>query len=157
MISRPRRSIVLAAAALILLIAVIGIGRGIGSFLSPWPDPNSFAGDPRLAACRTVLSNVDHVFEMSHARWFPRYFPGWSEGAPELEVDEPALVVLESPQPGIKGTTPHILESGAPVSPQRTASPMFRMCIAVGPPDGAIVHQYGPTWFEKIVPVLPGT
>jgi hypothetical protein len=28
------------------------------------------------------------------------------------------------------------------------------MCIAVGPSDGATVHLYGPTWFDRIVPIL---
>ena len=154
--ARSRGSIVLAAGALVVLVAVVGTWRGLSGLLSPWPDPNTFAGDARLAACRGVLNNVDRVFEMTHARWFPRYFPGWSDGAPELEVDDPALVVLESPQPGRRYTVPKILESGATEGPESTPTPTFRMCIAVGPPGDAIVHQYGPTWFEKIVPVVPG-
>ena len=119
------------------------------------PDPAAFDGDPRLAACRTQLIDVDRVFEMTHAQWFPLYFPGWWKGAPELEVDDPALVVLESPrQRGFAGAPAAQPTDGGSAGPVPTQSPSFQMCIAVGPPGNAQIHQYGPTWFDRIVPVL---
>jgi hypothetical protein len=141
----------------VLLVGVVAIWRGVSALLSPWPDPATFASDARLAACRSVLADVDHVFEMTHARWFPRYFPGWSEGAPELEIDDPALVVLERPQQWMVFNQAPLFGPDTGAGPRPTNPPLYRMCIAVGPPDNALVHLYGPTWFAEIVPVLPGS
>lgn len=152
---RPPRSALVAAAIVVGLVAAVTIGPWVAGLLSPWPDPASYAGDARLAACRDAVPDVDHVFEMRHARWFPRYFPGWYDGAPELEVDDPALVVLSKPVdyphmgiPQLGGPTED------PTAPSPTPELLYMMCIAVGPPDGAIVHLYGPTRFETIVPVV---
>ena len=156
----PRRwSVPAAVAAVALLIgaATFLVGRlavpGVAGPLPP--DPAAFDGDPRLAACRTQLIDVDRAFEMTHAEWVPLYFPGWWKGAPELEVDDPALVVLESQrQWGVAGAPAAEPTGGGSPGPIPTQSPSFRMCIAVGPPDNFVMHQYGPTWFDLIVPVL---
>jgi hypothetical protein len=112
--------------------------------------PSGFAGDPRLAACSADVADVDRVFEMVQSRYFPLYFPGWWQGAPELEVDDPALVVI-----GREQVWPI---TGAAPGPGQTADPNaglgYQMCIAVGTPASFIVHNYGVTHFDRIVPVL---
>lgn len=150
-----RRSILAAAASIALLLGVAGLVIGrvplIGGVARPAPpDPAAFAGDPRLALCASGMTDVAQVFEMTHARWFPLYFPGWWGGAEELEVDDPALVVISGQRPGQRYVPQ---PSGLPEN-LSTPNPVIEMCIAVGPPDGAIVHRYGQTWFDRIVPVL---
>lgn len=145
-----RRSILAAAASIALLLGVAGLVIGrvplVGDVGRPVaPDPAAFAGDPRLAVCARNLIDVDRAFEMTHARWFPLYFPGWGKGAPELEVDDPALVVIETPR--------EVMGAFAPGS-SPTQSKYYQVCIAVGPPGASITHLYGPTSFERIVPVL---
>jgi hypothetical protein len=112
--------------------------------------PSGYAGDPRLAACSTDVADVDRVFEMVQGRFFPLYFPGWWQGAPELEVDDPALVVI-----GREQVWPI---TGAAPGPGQTVDPNaglgYQMCIAVGTPASFIVHNYGVTHFDRIVPVL---
>ncbi|HLQ48117.1 MAG TPA: hypothetical protein VK233_04035 [Candidatus Dormibacteraeota bacterium] len=114
------------------------------------PGPSEFARDPRLAACSTDVADVDRVFEMVKSRYFPLYFPGWWQGAPELEVDDPALVVIGREQRWV------ILP--APPPPGQTLDPNagvgYQMCIAVGTQATFIVHNYGVTRFDRIVPVL---
>jgi hypothetical protein len=112
--------------------------------------PTAYAGDPRLAACSTDVTDVDRVFEMVQSRYFPLYFPGWWQGAPELEVDDPALVVI--------GREQRWPITGAAPGPGETVDPSaglgYQMCIAVGTPASFIVHNYGVTHFDRIVPVL---
>ena len=112
--------------------------------------PAAFAGDPRLAACSTDVADVDRVFEMVKSRYFPLYFPGWWQGAPELEADDPELVVI-----GREQVWPI---TGAAPGPGQTVDPNaglgYQMCIAVGTPASFIVHNYGVTHFDRIVPVL---
>lgn len=154
--ARPRlRRPALAAAASIAVLLGVGalvIGRvPLPGISAEPPDPAAYAGDPRLDDCRSQLGDVDRVFEMTHARWFPLHFPGWWKGAPELEVDDPALVVLERPRPGVRRLPGQSADGSAPVA---TPTPVFGMCIAVGRPGSATIHTYGQTWFERIVPVL---
>jgi hypothetical protein len=152
-----RRSWIAAAAAIVVLIGAGALvaGRlslpGIGG---PGPtDPTRFADDPRLAACESDLGGpAVQAFEMTHAMWFPLHFPGWTLGAPELEVDDPALVVIGAEQPG-HVTLGNPRASGDP-EPNASPTPTFHMCIAVGPPGAAVIHDYGVTWFDRIVPVL---
>jgi hypothetical protein len=151
-----RRSLLAAAAAVGVLVlgGALVLGRvslpSVGT-ASPGVGPAAFAGDPRLAACEATTGPAAQVFEMTHAEWFPLYFPGWWKGAPELEVPDPALVVIGPPYQGaLLGAPPR---SGDP-SPAPTRPPSFLMCIAVGPPEAAALHQYGPTWFDRIVPIL---
>jgi hypothetical protein len=112
--------------------------------------PSAHAADPRLAACSTDVADVDRVFEMVQSRYFPLYFTGWWQGAPELEVDDPALVVIGREQ--IWPIT------GAAPGPGQTIDPNaglgYQMCIAVGTPASFLVHDYGVTHFDRIVPVL---
>jgi len=150
-----RRTILAAAASIALLLGVAGlvIGRvpliGDVGRAQP-PDPAAFAGDPRLADCATGMTDVAQAFEMTHARWFPLHFPGWWGGAEELEVDDPALVVISGERPGQRYVPQ---PSGLPKD-LSTPHPVIDLCIAVGPPGDAIVRRYGPTWFERIVSVL---
>ena len=147
----------LAAAAVIVALglAVFAVVPRNGSVTSEAtgpvpPDPAAFAGDPRLARCAQELLDVDKVFEMTKASYFPLYFPGWWQGAPELDVGDPALVVIEHERQW--GTT------GGALMPGQTRDPnpalYYQMCIAVGTPDSFLVHKYGPTHFDRIVPVL---
>ena len=112
--------------------------------------PGAFVGDPRLAACSTDVADVDRVFEIVQSRYFPLYFPGWWQGAPELEVDDPALVVI-----GREQRWPIM---GAAPGPGQTVDPNaglgYQMCIAVGTPASFIIHNYGVTHFDRIVSVL---
>jgi hypothetical protein len=154
--SGGRRSLLAAAAAVGVLVlgGALVVGRlslpGVGT-ASPGVGPAAFAADPRLVACEATTGPAAQVFEMTHAEWFPLYFPGWWKGAPELEVADPALVVIGPPfTGGILGGVP----GSDPSSPAPTRPPSFLMCIAVGPPEAAVLHQYGPTWFDRIVPVL---
>lgn len=149
------RSILAAVASIALLLGVAGLVIGRVPLIgdagrATAPDPAVFAGDPRLADCASGMTNVAQVFEMTHARWFPLHFPGWWAGAEELEVDDPALVVISGQRPGQRSVP---RPSGLPED-FSTPHPAIEMCIAVGPPEGAIVHRYGPTWFDRIVPVL---
>jgi hypothetical protein len=156
--SGGRRSWLAAAAAVAIL--VLGGGLALGRLALPGIGSGddrvgraAFASDPRLAGCEAQIgATAAQVFEMTHAEWFPLYFPGWYRGAPELLVDDPALVVigptfdgpfLGGPPP--PGTTP---------DPAATPRHAFQMCIAIGPAGDAALHAYGPTWFDRIVPVL---
>jgi hypothetical protein len=107
------------------------------------PDPAIFASDPRFAACWIPLDRAWLAFEMRHASDVSRYFPGWSEGIPELEVDDPALVVLSRGEmfvmPGMGSDRPLVYE----------------LCIAVGPPGSALVHHYS-TRFDALRTTLNG-
>jgi hypothetical protein len=142
-----------------IVVAVVGIGLVAASALGfskrlpvgfpfgPRPgDPSLVASDPRLSRCGVPSDRVWLAFTMGQARDFSRHFPGWSAGAPELEVDDPALVVMSQGE--------DISTTGfAPSSPR----PLFyEMCIAVGPPSDAIVHQYGWTRFDAVRPSLNG-
>jgi hypothetical protein len=155
---RRRQPSNLATAAAVIVavgLAVLALVPRSGSVSSQVngavpPDPAAFAGDPRLARCTQELLDVDKVFEMTKASYFPLYFPGWWQGASELEVDDPALVVIEHEREW--ATT-----GGAPM-PGQTRDPKpalnYQMCIAVGTPDSFLVHKYGPTHFDRIVPIL---
>jgi hypothetical protein len=164
----PRRSRrpanLLAAAAVIVSLGLgaVALAPRFGSVAAPAasdagvPDatgsiPIAFAGDPRLAACSPqFVAEPVTVFEMAHAQWFPLHFPGWWKGAPELELDDPALVVI--------GREQHWPRVAGPPPPGQTYPPDSdlgsEMCIAVGPASGFIVHGYGVTHFDRIVPVL---
>jgi hypothetical protein len=150
-----RGSLLAAAAAVGLLVigGVLAVGQLSPSRVASEPGRlgrAAFVDDPRLAACEATTGPAAQVFEMTYAEWFPLYFPGWWKGAPELEVTDPALVVIGHEMVGgFLGRPP--LDSG---SPEPTRPPAFQMCIAVGPPDAATTYQYGPTWFDRIVPVL---
>jgi hypothetical protein len=150
------RSRLTAAAAVAIL--VIGGGLALGRIPLPnlgqsgiGPGPAVIGGDRRLTECEAQIgSPAAQAFVMTHAAWFPLYFPGWSRGAPELEVDDPALVVIGPEMPG-RNFVPRANDDPTPAT---TPSPTFRMCIAVGTPDDATLHDYGYTWFDRIVPVL---
>ncbi len=80
------------------------------------------------------------VFAMAEARDFTEHFPGWSEGADELLVSDPALVMISNGyQTGFGG-----------------GQLAYDMCIATGPPADARVHHYGPTRFDAVIPDLGG-
>ena len=80
----------------------------------------------------------------------PALLPRLVEGAPELEVDDPALVVV-----GREQRWPIL---GAPPQPGQTVDPDaglgYQMCIAVGTTGSFATHDYGVTRFDRIVPFL---
>jgi hypothetical protein len=113
-----------------------------GCSLAPRPgDPNRLVKeDPRVLGCGIPIGEMWMAFPMARARDFTSHFPGWSEGAQELEVDDPALVIIGPGQP-----------SGFP-----NEGSLYEMCIAIGPPIDAIVHHYGYTRFDGVRPDLGG-
>lgn len=96
--------------------------------------------DPRAVACGIPRSEMWMAFSMARARDFQLHFPGWSEGVQELEVDDPALVIIG---PGV-----HRGFGGDELS--------YDMCIAVGPPSEAILHRYAGIRFDAVRPELGG-
>lgn len=158
--SRRQPSNLVAAAAVIIALGLAAfalvprngsVSSQVNGPVSPTPSGQAaFAGDPRLAACSSDVAEVDRVFEMVKSRYFPLYFPGWWQGAPELEVDDPALVVI-----GREQVWPI---TGAAPGPGQTFDPNaglgYQMCIAVGTPASFIAHNYGVTRFNRLVPVL---
>ena len=80
------------------------------------------------------------VFAMAKAQDFSEHFPGWTEGAEELQVPDPALVLIGNGHPSGFG--------GDQLG--------YNMCIAIGPPSDARIHHYGPTRFDAVRPDLGG-
>ena len=131
--TRPRRGWLTAAAAVTVTVIALGVGfvwlpqpqtHGPGPLP---PDPAAFAGDPRLAACFGGTGQVQYAFEMTHARDYRRYLPNMGL-APELDVDDPAFVVVfgagVSPNVGVLGAP------GASTGPQTAPPPSPRyVCI----------------------------
>ncbi len=94
---RAHRWLPAAAVGAIALIGLAGIialrpSTGLGGPPLP-PDPAAFAGDPRMTACYAGAGEVEAAFEMRHARDYQRHLPGMLR-SPELEVDDPAFVVI---------------------------------------------------------------
>lgn len=94
------------------------------------PDPAAFVGDPRLAACLGTAGPVEFVFVMPHARDYQRHFPAMLL-APELDVDDPAFVVVfASGAQLLIGGGPHPSSSGGTAT---SPNPNERsVCILVG-------------------------
>jgi hypothetical protein len=148
-----RRPLAVAAIAVALGLGALVLAPRLGSVANQPegpkpPDPAAFAGDARLERCAAELVAVELAFEMTKASYFPLHFPGWWKGAPELEVDDPALVVIE-PEHDVAGFGGPAGESLDP-----DADRGYVVCIAVGTPEGFVVHRYGPTRFDRIVPAL---
>jgi len=141
---RPRRFRPLLAVA-IVAVAVVGAWTLVPRFgqvggepaASPVPpDPAAFAGDPRLARCGVPPATASHAFEMAHARDYRRHLPA-TLLAPELDVDDPAFVVVfDGPHPG--GVLGGV---GASTSNQPGN---HDMCVLVGhDPATATLNIYG--------------
>lgn len=96
------------AAGVVALFAVLAVAwprfGGIGGEASPTPapatqgtglpgGPEAFADDPRLGQCFGAPPDIEFVFEMVHARDYQRYLPKMGR-SPELEIDDPAFVVV---------------------------------------------------------------
>jgi hypothetical protein len=126
------------AAAAILWAAVAGWVAGCSLIALPGDPARLPPDDPRVAACGIPTSDMWMAFPMAEARDFTKHFPGWSEGADELLVPDPALVIIG---PGHAG---------------RGGELAYDMCIAVGPPTDALIHRYGPTRFDFVLPDLNG-
>lgn len=74
-------------------IAMIGIAV-LFTVGAGWSLASSTKGtDPRLGACAGPQGNVRVAFELAHARDLWDHIPGFLK-APELEVDDPAHVVV---------------------------------------------------------------
>jgi hypothetical protein len=123
----------------IVLLLVAAIGSSCSAVPRPG-DPAIYATDQRMVDCGIAPSDAWMAFGMARARDFTLHFPGWSEGAEELEVDTPALVVIRNGDLSPRGGDEHFYE----------------MCIAVGLPGDAVLHRYGGTRFDAIRPVLGG-
>jgi hypothetical protein len=157
-----RRPALLAAAA---AVAILVIGGALAvARLSGTPAPTgphvgaaAFAGDPRLAACGSGMPGVGQVFEMAHARDYRQYLPAWTAAIPELDVDDPALVVIGTPYAigVIGGPQP------APSVRLPTVGPghplVVDVCIATGSGSDAILHRYVRRSTEPVVPVPSNT
>lgn len=124
-----------------LLLSVFAVALTACSLLPRLGDPARLpADDPRVAACGIPTAEMWMAFPMTEAREFPEHFPEWTEGADELLVAEPALVMISNGYP----------------APRAGGELLYDMCIAVGPPSEALIHRYGPTRFEAVRPVLGG-
>ncbi len=95
------------------------------------PDPSAFRDDPRFTACADQ-GRAASAFEVAHARDVRRYLPGFTGRDPQLDTDQPALVVIMGadyaapPYPGPSG-------GGPPPS----SGPTDRyVCVVVGPRAG---------------------
>ena len=123
-----------------LVFLVVALGIAACSFAPRPGDPSRLvADDPRVKDCGIPIGEMWMAFAMEHASDFTKHFPGWSEGAQELEVPDPALVIIGPPLPAKAG-------EGA----------VYEVCIAVGAPSDAIVHRYGYTRFDGVRPELGG-
>jgi hypothetical protein len=125
---------------LLALVATVVLGLGLAAVTAPRvgeigarpepPDPAAFAGDPRMATCRVDLSPALYAFELERARDYTLHLPAAGR-APELEVDEPAFVVVyagEQPFGSGGGFRP----TGSP-APDRTNQPGHHdLCVLVG-------------------------
>ncbi len=141
---RPRRFRPLLAVA-VVAVAVVGAWTLVPRFgqvggepaASPVPpDPAAFAGDPRLSRCGVPLATPLYAFELAHAGDYHRHLPAMLL-APELDVDDPAFVVVfDGPQPfGL---------SGGPGPPSSNEPGNHDVCILVGhDPATATLNIYG--------------
>lgn len=135
---RRRQPSQLAAAAAVILalgLAAFALAPRTGSISSPAigpvpPDPAAFAGDPRLARCGASVDTAADAFEMAHARLYRMYLPAMLL-SPELDVDEPAFVVVYA------GMHPFAI-GGAPApdgqarQPRSLAPGHHDVCVLVG-------------------------
>jgi hypothetical protein len=126
-------------AAGISLLAVVLAASGCTLLPRPGDPARIPADDPRVAACGMSRSDLWMVFSMAEARDFTRHFPGWSEGADELLLPDPALVMISDGYGGTRGE-----------------GLVYDMCIAIGPPADALIHHYGATRFDAVRPDLGG-
>lgn len=136
---RPNRTRPLAvAASIIVLLSLLALAlprfSGVGTEPTSTPTqspplpggPDAYADDPRLGVCTVGLpTDMEYVFEMTHARDYQRHFPAMLL-APELDVDDAALVVVyregfEAVYGGVPGA-----ERPTPRAFHRT------VCVAVG-------------------------
>lgn len=104
---RPNRTRPLAvAASIIVLLSLLALALprfgGVGTEVTSTPTlrptlpggPDAFVADPRLGICTIGLpADMEFVFPMAHARDYRSYLPRMGV-SPELEVDEPASVVV---------------------------------------------------------------
>ena len=90
-LSRPGDRSALVTIGVAVLIALLIWSPSIGG-RAPG-DPAALAGDARLASCGGTAAEVEFAFTMPHARDYQRYLPAM-EHSSELEVDQPALVVI---------------------------------------------------------------
>jgi len=151
----------LAAAAVVVVALGLGaviLGRvpAIGTGRTEPPDPAAFSGDPRLARCfgATTATALD-VFEMQHAWDYRRHLPAMGL-APELDVDEPAFVVVfrDPPLVGLLGAPPSPGTSAAPGA--SNAPGHHDVCILVGPDaETAQPNLYGDVDIAGLIAVLP--
>jgi hypothetical protein len=106
------------AIAAIAVLVTISVG---------WALVGSVKGtDPRLGACAGPVSNVRVAFDLAHARDLWAHIPGFL-GAPELEIDKPAHVVVYDRPLQIDGPGRPQLPNGS--SGPRTASNV--VCVEI--------------------------
>ena len=102
-------------------------------------DPHRLvADDPRVVECGIPIADMWMAFPMSRASDVGLHFPGWTQGNDELQVPDPALVIIGPPHQWTDD------------------SAYFDMCIAVGPPDDALLHRYSGVRFDAVRPDLGG-
>ena len=127
-------------AAASLLWATMAVSVAGCTVILPPGDPARLpADDPRVLACGIPTSDMWMAFPMAEARDFTKHFPGWSQGADELLVSDPALVMIRSGH-----------------NSPRSGELVYDMCIAVGPTEDPVIHRYGPTRFDFVLPDLNG-
>lgn len=141
----PRSSWLITAAAAVaaVVIAVIAITRGPATLPGLEGGGTNYpvaSSDARFEACGGTVEEVIAAFPMDNARDFGDHFPNAGR-APELEVDEPAFVVVFSDRApvGLMPQLPRRGESPAPASPLPSH---HDLCVLVGPDAGGVVNIY---------------
>jgi hypothetical protein len=130
----------LVSLALVLAVGVFALGRAGGGAGSPRPpNPAAFAGDARLDRCGvTSVDQAIAVFEMKHAADYLVHLPKMGR-SPELEVPDPALVIVLADRSTLGG-----LSGASPAGPANTPESAGRtVCVVVGTdPASADVNVY---------------
>lgn len=138
--------LLIAAAALgAVILVVLAISRGPATL--PGLDVGGTSdwvvrSDPRFEACGGTAEDVLAAFPMETARDFRKHFPNAGK-APELEVDEPAFVVVFSDRAPV-GVAPQLPRRGESLPPASPGLPNHHdVCVLVGPDAGGVVNIYG--------------
>lgn len=158
-----RATVVATVAAAILALAIVS--PSIGG--RPLGDPVLFEDDARFARCGGGTVPTRYAFEIPRTRDYRDFLPEMPR-ASELEIDDPALVVI------FEGVGPFVsiptARPGASAAPQRTSAPgIHDVCIYVGeagagqlnyyrdiPIGGLRVTRDGPT-LEPLEPLEPSS
>lgn len=131
-----RATVVATLAAAILALAIVSPslgGRPVG-------DPSLFAADARFERCGGGTVPTRYAFEIPRTRDYRDFLPEMP-GTSELELDDPALVVIfEGVGPFVSRPT---AQAGGSAAPRRTSAPgIHDVCIYVGEAGQGQLNYY---------------